>query len=129
MLDTNTISYIVRNSPPQVLERYAQVPPSSLAISVIVEATLLYGLVKNPGARAAPLLRGLLLRTQIVPWTSQAAARYATLRAERERLGRPIAELDLQIAAHALAAGARLVTSDRAFHDIPGLICEDWSRP
>lgn len=42
------------------------------------------------------------------------------------REGRPLAPLDLQIAAHALALGATLVTSDRAMHHISGLRIEDW---
>ena len=32
------------------------------------------------------------------------------------------------IAAHALAAGEVLVTSDRAFAQVEGLVVEDWTR-
>ena len=129
LVDTNIVSYLVRRNPVEVLRRYEQTPPHLVAISVITEAEILFGLAKNPVTRATQLLRGFLVRTDILPWTSAAAARYATLRADRERAGRPIAELDLQIAAHALALGATLVTRDSVFHDIPGLICEDWTRP
>jgi tRNA(fMet)-specific endonuclease VapC len=129
LLDTNIVSYLVRQSPVEVLRRYEQSPQGWLAVSVLTEAEILYGLAKNPAARATELLRGFLLRTEILPWTSEAAAKYATLRADRERAGKPMAELDMQIASHALSLNAILVTRDRVFHDIPGLICEDWSRP
>ncbi len=44
-----------------------------------------------------------------------------------ERRGRPLGALDLMIAAHALEAGAVLITSDRAFHFVAGLKIEDWT--
>jgi len=37
--------------------------------------------------------------------------------------------LDMMIAAQALAAPAVLVTNDRAFRCVQGLKIEDWSRP
>ena len=33
----------------------------------------------------------------------------------------------MMIAAHALDAGAILVTSDKAFRQVPGLLVEDWT--
>ena len=49
------------------------------------------------------------------------------LRATMERSGKSLAPLDMLIAAHALEAGATLVSSDRAFRHIPGLTVEDWT--
>lgn len=42
-----------------------------------------------------------------------------------ERLGKSLAPLDLLIATHALNTDSRLVTSDRAFSQLPGLHLED----
>lgn len=42
------------------------------------------------------------------------------------RLGKALQPLDMLIAAHALEAGATLVSSDRAFRQVPGLAVEDW---
>jgi len=50
-----------------------------------------------------------------LPWDSNAARRYADLRAALEIGGAPMGNLDMMIAAHALAAEAILVTSDRSF--------------
>ena len=43
-----------------------------------------------------------------------------------DALGKPLAPLDLMIAAHALAEGATLVTADRAFAQVPGLALQDY---
>jgi tRNA(fMet)-specific endonuclease VapC len=44
-----------------------------------------------------------------------------------ERSGNLLAPLDMLIAAHALEAGATLVSNDRAFRFVPGLAVEDWA--
>jgi tRNA(fMet)-specific endonuclease VapC len=49
------------------------------------------------------------------------------LRASLERTGQPIGNLDLMIAAHALATGAILVTNDRAFARIKKVKIENWT--
>ncbi len=65
----------------------------------------------------------------MLPWTSDAARHYAGIRAALERSGRPMGNMDLLIAAHALAAEATLVTHDRVFHRVKSLKIEDWSKP
>jgi tRNA(fMet)-specific endonuclease VapC len=44
-----------------------------------------------------------------------------------ERAVKSLAPLDMLIAAHALEAGATLVTNDRAFRHVPGLETADWT--
>jgi len=41
--------------------------------------------------------------------------------------GLALQPLDMLIAAHALEAGAVLVSADRAFRFVPGLTVEDWT--
>ena len=51
------------------------------------------------------------------------------LTADRERAGKPIALLDLQMVANAVASGCILVTGNRGhFANIGGLDVEDWIR-
>lgn len=68
----------------------------------------------------------LLSTIDIRPWTSATARCYGPLRAELTRIGKPLAPLDLMIAAHALTEGATLITADRAFAQVPGLALRDY---
>lgn len=127
MLDTNSVSHLVRKHP-AVARRLVESAPSSLCISAVTEGELLFGLAKRPDAtRLHLVVREFLKRVDVLPWDRESAARYGLLRAELTRHGHGLAPLDLLIAAHALAIGAVLVTSDRAFAGIPGLAVEDWT--
>ena len=128
LLDTNTASYAIKGNFPRVRQRLQRVPVSEVAISVITEAELRFGVVKNSSAtRLGTIVEEFLRFIEIRPWDSDAACEYADLRAAVEREGRPVGNLDLMIAAHAIALGAVLVTSDRVFQRIKGLTLEDWS--
>jgi tRNA(fMet)-specific endonuclease VapC len=70
-----------------------------------------------------------LLRVDRLPWDSDAAQHYARVRAALERDGETLGNLDLMIAAHALAARAVLVTRERAFRRVRELRIKDWSKP
>jgi tRNA(fMet)-specific endonuclease VapC len=128
LLDTNTASYIIKGNPGVVCERLLAIPMADVAVSVITEAELLLGIERRP---ELPKLRfaveEFLLRPQILPWDSDAARHYARLRAELERKGMPMGNLDMMIAAQSLASGAVLVSSDRVFQRIRGLKVEDWT--
>lgn len=131
MLDTNTTSYIIKGNPPAVRERLREVPMASVCISAITEAELLLGVERKPEARKLrETVHEFLLRVEILPWDSDAAEMYAQLRADCERNGTPLGSMDMLIAAHSAAAGAILVTSDRAFHNVKlFLALEDWTLP
>lgn len=62
-------------------------------------------------------------------WDSAVAERYGPARADLERRGKTLAPLDMLIAAHALEAGAVLVTNDGAFSQAARLKVEDWTIP
>lgn len=130
LLDTNTVSYIIKGNIPRVRERLLKVPMAQVTISVITEAELRFGVVRRPeAARLKIAVEEFLLRVQILPWDSEAAQHYANVRAALERTGASMGNLDLMIAAHALAAQAVLVTNDRAFGRVKQLKIEDWTRP
>ena len=115
MLDTNAISYLIREPDGKIAQRLAKAELSSVCISAVTEAELLYGLQKNPSATALKqLINAFLIRVTALPWTSEVAAVYAVLRADSEARGLTQGNLDLMIAAHAKAANATLVTSDKA---------------
>jgi tRNA(fMet)-specific endonuclease VapC len=129
LLDTNTASYIIKGNVPRIRERLLQVQMANVAISAVTEAELRFGVARRPEAvRLKLAVEEFLLRLEVLAWDSEAAKHYADIRAALEREGTPIGNLDLMIAAQALAADATLVSSDRAFRRIKGLAVNDWSR-
>jgi tRNA(fMet)-specific endonuclease VapC len=127
MLDTNTVSHLVRQHP-NVTRHVVSVPVASLCMSAITAGELLYGLAKRPDAvRLQTAVTELMRRVDVLRWDFSAAERYGMLRAALHRTGRSLGSLDMLIAAHALAVGAVLVTNDRAFTQIAQLQIEDWT--
>src|SRR6185437_2854202 len=116
LLDTNTASYAIKGNVPSVRQRLQKCAPSEVAISVITEAELRFGVLRLSGAkRLAFVVEEFLRFIDIRAWDSEAAESYARLRASIERAGRPMGNLDLMIAAHSLALGTTLVSSDHVF--------------
>lgn len=138
LLDTNIASHIIKGDIPRVRERLVAVPMHCVAVSVVTQAELLYGVAKrgHPQGLAAKV-REFLARVNVLAWTSEVAEAYGELRALCEGGGVPLGPLDMMIAAQAKALAARsaqaqgraiLVTRDRAFTRVPGgLDLDDWS--
>jgi tRNA(fMet)-specific endonuclease VapC len=129
LLDTNMASYIIKGSVPRVRKRLLKVPMAEVGISVVTEAELRFWVANKPeavGLRTA--VEEFLLRVEVLPWDSDAAQHYARVRATFERSGEPMGNLDMMIAAQALAAQAVLVTHDRVFRRVKQLKMEDWSK-
>ncbi len=131
MLDTNTASYIIKGEPRRVRDHLLRVSMASICISTITEAELLFGVAQKPEAKRLPeVVNEFLLHVEILPWDSEAAKTYAELRARCDREGTPLGAMDMLIAAHARAAAATLVTSDRSFYKLrPRVSLADWARP
>ncbi|MFC3226834.1 type II toxin-antitoxin system VapC family toxin [Marinibaculum pumilum] len=129
MLDTNTVSHLIRQHP-RVTGRVTALSPQAMCISAITEAELHFGLARHGGARMLRDLVTAFLRTvESLVWNSSAAQVYGSLRARLQRSGEPLASLDMLIAAHASATGCVLVTNDKAFRRVPDLQVEDWTLP
>ncbi len=103
-------------------------PTEELAVTAISVGELTHGAHKS--ARASENLARLdvLLGTvAVMPFGEPAARRFGALKAELERKGTPVSDLDLQIASVALENGVPLVTHNRQhFERIAGLMLEDW---
>jgi len=129
LLDTNTVSYVLKGNIPEVRVHLARVPMAEVAVSVVTEAELRFGLARRPHAKQLAIaVEEFLLRVTILPWDSSVAKAYAQLRADLERAGTPLGNLDMMIAAHALSANAVLVTHDRALQRIKRPKSEDWTK-
>lgn len=102
---------------------------SRVGICVPVLAELYYGAEwsRDPRRTMRLLLRALPT-WRVWPLTNGAAAEYGRLRAELDRIGRPMQQIDVLIAAVAFALGnCTVVTSDSDLSAVPGLVVENWA--
>lgn len=126
MLDTDTSSFIIRGGSDSLRER-VELHAEALCISSMTEAELRFGAKKRGSARISSSVECFLDLVEIVPWGGAAARRYAEIRVALEAAGTPIGNMDMLIAASALAEGCSLVTHNTAhFSRIPELALEDW---
>lgn len=128
LLDTNTASYIIKGNMPHVRDRLRRVPLADVGISSITEAELRFGVARtHQSPRLAIAVEEFIIRLEVLPWASESAKQYAILRAGLEKKGEPMGNLDMMIAAQALASNITLVTHDRVFKRVKRLKVEDWS--
>ena len=128
LLDTNICIYIINKRPPQVAAHFDGLVYGDVAVSSITGAELAFGVAKSGSARNQDALEKFLAPLEVLPFDAAAMYAYGTLRAQLQARGQPIGALDMLIAAHALALGATLVTTNLAeFARVPGLACENWA--
>jgi len=127
MLDTDISSYIIKRRPATLaekFERYAE----TLNVSMITAAELRFGAEKAGRPKLAEVVEAYLERLAILDWTNEVTSHYARIRSELERSGKPIGNMDLLIASHAVSQGMTLVTNNiKHFPNVPGLKVEVWS--
>lgn len=123
MIDTNTVSYIVKGKSPAARAKLAGLQSNQIAcISAITEGELRYGLAKSPNGPALRVsIEAFFTKLQILPWGRDEAVAYGQVRARQEAAGKTLGNLDMLIAAHAISVNAILVTNDKAFAHVPDL--------
>ncbi len=128
MLDTNICSYIIRNQPEIIKEKLKEIEREhKIGLSTIVVSELLYGAYKKGSKKLIEVVESFVDCFQIYEYGLNAAKEYGKLRAELEKRGEVIGAYDLQIAAHAIALGATLVTNnEKEFSRIKNLRLENW---
>lgn len=128
LLDTDTCSFLMRQTSAMLEQRFAQVASNEVAMSVITRGELLTGLARKPGAtQLAARIERLCVAVPALELPIEATHHYAQLRAHLESKGTPIGGNDMWIAAHALATNRILVTHNtREFKRVKGLKVEDW---
>ncbi len=130
MLDTDIASYIIKGSDPTAEARLTAIPTSTVCVSAVTRAELLYVLKRLPAKhRLHVSVRHFLKIVRALSWDAEAADFYADIRHQLATTGQPIGELDMMIAAHSLAAGAVLVTNNMRHYEriAAPLILENWS--
>lgn len=131
LLNTDTLSGLMRNAPsPALLRRVALTPAEEQATSSITLGELLYG-AHRLGGRTAGLLgrieETITANLPVLPFDERAAREYGQLRAHLEQQGTPIGDADMRIAAIALTHDLVVVTGNaRHFERVPSLAVENW---
>ena len=129
LLDTNTVVYVIKKRPIEVLEVF-NAQAGHMAISAITLSELLHGAEKSERLVAnLAVVEDFCGRIEVLSYGPKAALHYGSIRAKLERAGTPIGVNDLHIAAHARSEGLTLVTNnEREFVRVPALQIENWLR-
>jgi predicted nucleic acid-binding protein len=135
LLDTNVLSALMSLAPPPPVALWiAGRSIGSLFTVSVCQAEILAGIALLPtGRRRAGIeeaARAVFMEDfdgRVLPFDSAAATVYADIFAARRQAGRPIATVDLMIAAVARAQGASVVTRDAGGFEGCGLtVINPW---
>ncbi|HWU61225.1 MAG TPA: type II toxin-antitoxin system VapC family toxin [Ensifer sp.] len=129
LLDTNAMSEMMRGPVNKMTSAIAKLGEDAVCTSIVVVSELKFGAAKKRSANLTANLEKVLDTILIEDFKAPADAAYAELRATLEKAGTPIGQMDMLIAAHALALDATLVTAnEREFARVPGLKVENWMK-
>ena len=128
LLDTNICIYLIKQKPPEVLQRFNTNQVGDLGISSITVAELEFGVQKSQFTQKnQQALEQFLIPLNIVNFDCAAAIIYGDLRATLAKQGTPIGSLDTLIAAHALSLNVTLITNNvKEFDRVPNLKLDNW---
>lgn len=132
MLDTDISSYLIKGRNAALEQRFRSIHPSWISVSTVVCAELTFGLRSLPSTHRLQVDVPFFLNAiRVLAWDKKSADFYADIRYTLVQSGQLIGELDMMIAAHAMALGAVLITNNtRHYERIPlPLKIENWVSP
>ena len=129
VLDTNVVSEIMKAAPEEsVADWIVEQAEASLYITSVTQAEILYGIERlNIGKRRAALeaaaeaIFNEEFAGRVLAFGTDEARAYARIAFQRQRAGKPISQLDAQIAAITFVARATLATRDLAGYEGCGI--------
>ena len=128
ILDTDIVSFFMRDNPKSVRAAVLKHDGDELCISAITYAELVFGIKRNYSKQLDSWISEVLDKFEIFPFDENAAIIYGNIRASLEKSGNPLDNMDMLIAATAMSVGAVLVSHNKKhFSEIKGLNVEDWS--
>ncbi len=130
MLDTNIISYIIKNRDFSLIDKFEKLSSYHIiAVSSITVSELYYGVKKKASIKLEIAVSEFLLPLEKMSFDENASLHYGEIRSELESKGKIIGAHDLFIAAHARSINATLITNNtREFNRVSNLKVEDWSK-
>jgi tRNA(fMet)-specific endonuclease VapC len=129
LLDTNILSLFFRGHPSVVAQFEAYLNEhETIKFSIITYYEIVSGLKHRDASRQLEAFLEFAKQNTIIPLTQQAADIASELYADLRKQGQPIDDIDLLIAATALANELALVTHNRKHFDrITSLEVYDWT--
>ena len=126
LLDTNHSSGLYRGSASLAAKLRAR-PADQFVLCLPSIGELWYMIYRSSRvAENAALLHAFLDDYEHFPFDHAAAKSFGQSKAHLRRTGRPIPDIDLQIASIALANDFTVLTADAHFNEIPNLKHENW---
>ena len=130
VLDTNALSNAMAGEP-SICARLLSCSRTDVLLAQPVVAEIAYGLTRlSRSKRRERLLNRFQMFLDQFPrvaWTDEISRTFGEVKADLERRGIRIEDFDAAVAAHAMALGATLVSSDlKHMGRIQGLLVEDW---
>jgi predicted nucleic acid-binding protein len=130
VLDTNVLSELLRAEPePAVIDWTASQPLETVFTTTVTQAEMLYGVGLLPNGQRRRRLEAAVaalfaedFNGRVLPFDSDAATAYGMIAAERQRMGRPMSQLDAQIAAITQSRGGGLATRNGLDFEHCGLV-------
>jgi len=138
VLDTNVLSELMRSQPAQsVIDWFDKQPATGLYVTSITQAEVLQGILRLPKGKRREAIAVAANEVfehdfggRILAFGSDAAKAYALIVSSRQRLGRPIAAFDAQIAGIAKCSGASVATRNVGDFEGCGIaILNPWNWP
>lgn len=135
LLDTNIISELVKPVPNQLVVKKVIEHQGISALSSIGWGECLYGIKRMPEGKRKQQISDFYFNTvhanfQFIPFDNHAANIYSDIKERLEKAGKISQELDMQIAATAIANNVILVTRNISdfenISSVSSLMIENW---
>lgn len=124
-MDTNIVIELFKGNT-KILSRLGD--RQIIDIPHVVLGELLLGAYRSSNTpKHLSQINNFVRRCNIVPADAATADAYAQTKAALLRRGKPIPENDIWIAATAIQHNLILVTMDKHFHEVEGLVTENWN--
>jgi tRNA(fMet)-specific endonuclease VapC len=127
LLDTDTVIYWMKGNK-NISQKVIYSGFHAIAVSDITKAELYYGAYKSQRTdENLTAIKNIAERVSFLPFNDPAQSTFGKVKAQLEKAGRRLDDMDLMIASTALASSLILVTNNAAhFERITGLKVENW---
>jgi tRNA(fMet)-specific endonuclease VapC len=128
LLDTNICIYLIKRQYPEIMTKLLNVGFDMVGISTITLAELEYGVANSSRTlESQAALLEFILPFEIIDFGYNAASFYGKIRKELKDKGLPVGDMDMMIAAVAMAHELVVVTNnEKEFRRIADLKIENW---